>query len=130
MLGEQLILFTPEFMLVFKLCKRKKNKKTSTSPWGLCTATFFVVSASQPFIHQMVGPTDVIEVLVRSLILWEAPAVERQTPSGLTCETAESTFSGEVMREPFCGQNRGVLLEPTGNDLIKHKSRWQSLSPD
>lgn len=120
MLGEQLILFTPEFMLVFNL---RKRKKTLTSPWGLYTATFFVVSASKPFIHQIVGPTDVIEVLVWSLILWEALAVERQTPSGLTYETVESTFSGEVMREPFCGRNRGVLLGPTGSDLIKHKSR-------
>lgn len=47
----------------------------------------------------MVGPTDVIEVFSVITDSGGAVAVERQTPSGLTYQTVESTFSGEVMRE-------------------------------
>lgn len=66
--------------------------------WWLYPATSFVVSASKPSIRQIVGTTDVIEVF--STITDSGRAVERQTPSGLTYQTVESTFlSGEVMRE-------------------------------
>lgn len=47
----------------------------------------------------MVGPTDVIEVFSVITDSGGPCAVERQTPSGLTYQTVESTFSGEVMRE-------------------------------
>lgn len=65
--------YAPEFMLVFK---QSENPHWYYPPWGLYTATFFVVWARKPFIHQMVGPSSVIEVLVWSLIWGAKGAVE------------------------------------------------------
>lgn len=100
MLGEQLI---PEFMLVFKLTKHFDIPQFYYQAWWLYPANSFVVSANKPFIHQMVGPTDVIEVFSAITDSGGALVVERQTPSGITYQTVESTFSGEVMKEQFCG---------------------------
>lgn len=48
-------------MLVFKLTKHFDIPFFYNPSWWLYPATFFVVLASKPFIHQIVGTTDVIE---------------------------------------------------------------------
>lgn len=104
--------YTPEFLPVFKLTKLFDIHRFYYPAWWLYPATSFVVSASKPFIHQIVGTNNVIEVF--STITYSGGAVEKQTPSGLLNQTVESTFSGESADLRWTIEDmgsRGVQLE-------------------
>lgn len=90
-------------MLVFKLTKRFDIPWFYYPEWWLYPDTSFVVSASKPFIYQMVGTTHVIEVFSMITDSGGPWLLRGKLPQVLPTVQVESTLSGEVMREQFCG---------------------------
>lgn len=95
--------YMPKFMLVFKPTKRFDSLWFYYPELWLYPDTSFVVPASKPFIHQMVGTTHVIEVFSVITDCGGPWLLRGKLPQDVLTVQVESTFSGEVMREQFCG---------------------------